>query len=93
VDVAVGKALTLAIEQQLLQQQGKSSQQPVTAPAKSGKLHFGYLSSDLRSHVVGELMHAVLINHNRSALGVHCLSLPFPNLRPGNLFAPNSLSH
>jgi predicted O-linked N-acetylglucosamine transferase (SPINDLY family) len=51
--------------------------EPVTLPAqrKPGKIRVGYLSADLRDHVMGKMMWEVLQRHDRSRFEIYCYSL------------------
>ncbi|MBI3516464.1 MAG: tetratricopeptide repeat protein [Proteobacteria bacterium] len=49
---------------------------PATAPATSpGRLTIGYLSSDLRGHIIGLLLAAVIERHDRARFAVHAYQL------------------
>lgn len=48
---------------------------PPAATRRPGKLRIGYLSADLRNHVMGKMMWQALRHHDRERFAVHCYSL------------------
>lgn len=56
----------------------KQTYQPkLTPPARApgGKIRLGYLSADLRDHVMGKMMYQAIARHDRNEFAVHCYSL------------------
>ena len=43
--------------------------------APGGKIRLGYLSADLRDHVMGKMMYQAISRHDRNQFEVHCYSL------------------
>jgi predicted O-linked N-acetylglucosamine transferase (SPINDLY family) len=48
---------------------------PRPAARRPGKLRIGYLSADLRNHVMGKMMWQAVRHHDRTRFAVHCYSL------------------
>lgn len=48
---------------------------PPPQERRTGKLRIGYLSADLRNHVMGKMMWQALRHHDRERFAVHCYSL------------------
>ena len=52
---------------------------PRTAQRAAGKLRIGYLSADLRNHVMGKMMFSALRHHDRDRFALHFYSLSTVN--------------
>ena len=52
-------------------------QPKMSLPARvaGGKIRIGYLSADLRDHVMGKMMYQAISRHDRDEFAVHCYSL------------------
>jgi predicted O-linked N-acetylglucosamine transferase (SPINDLY family) len=67
----------LALYQHYNQLCKRTYQPRLTLPPRvtGGKIRLGYLSADLRDHVMGKMMYQAISRHDRNEFEVHCFSL------------------